>query len=120
LEKKFWIVEPSYNLRPEVIESYYYAYRITQDKKYQDWAWDAFLAINETTRMEHGFNYFRDVRRPHGSMGNNQESYFFSETLKYLWLILDERKEGEWHVNAGFKGKDRWIYNTEGQPLRIR
>jgi mannosyl-oligosaccharide alpha-1,2-mannosidase len=120
-EKKFWTVEPSYNLRPEVIESYYYAYRMTRDKKYQDWAWDAFLAINATTRMEHGFNYYKDVRQVNGPMGNNQESYFFSETLKYLWLIFDEREEGgEWHVNAGFKGEDTWVYNTEGHPLRIK
>jgi mannosyl-oligosaccharide alpha-1,2-mannosidase len=123
-EFKFWITEPSYNLRPEVIESYYYAFRMTHDHKYRDWAWEAFLAINASTRMEHGFNYLRDVRRLDSDTGNNQESYFFSETLKYLWLIFDEKSEkgdnDEWHVNAGFNGEDMWVYNTEGHPLKVR
>lgn len=75
--------------------------------------------------MEHGFNYLRDVREPDGlrNQGNNQESYFFSETLKYLWLIFDDedgKGKGEWHVNADFKKEDKWVYNTEGHPLRIR
>ncbi len=71
--------------------------------------------------MEHDIYYYKDVRQVNGPMGNNQENYFFSETLKYLWLIFNERKEGsEWHVNAGFKGEDTWVYNTEGHPLCIR
>jgi mannosyl-oligosaccharide alpha-1,2-mannosidase len=120
-EKNFWITEPSYNLRPEVIESYYYAYRITKDEKYRDWAWDTFVAINATTRMNHGFTFYQDVRQINGPVGNTQESYFFSETLKYLWLIFDDRTiGGEWHVNATFGQKDGWVYNTEGHPLRVR
>lgn len=29
-----------YILRPEVVESYFYLWRITKDPKYRDWAWD--------------------------------------------------------------------------------
>jgi mannosyl-oligosaccharide alpha-1,2-mannosidase len=32
----FYIVDSDYVLRPEVIESFYYAYRATGDSKYQD------------------------------------------------------------------------------------
>jgi mannosyl-oligosaccharide alpha-1,2-mannosidase len=32
----FWITNGGYVLRPEVIESYYYAYRATGDPKYQE------------------------------------------------------------------------------------
>jgi hypothetical protein len=54
-------------------------------------------------------------------VGNTQESFFFSELLKYLWLIFDDREtDGEWHVNAGRGAENRWVYNTEGHPLRVR
>jgi len=114
----FWITESSYNLRPEVIEAYYYAYRMTEDEKYQNWAWDAFEAINKVARLENGFSYLRDVNAPDGKNreGDNQESYFFSETLKYLFLIFSD--DGEWHVNSN--DKNSWVYNTEGHPLKIR
>ena len=47
-EYGYWINDASYRLRPEVIESYYYAYRATGDTKYQDWAWDASTAFHLT------------------------------------------------------------------------
>uniref|UniRef100_A0A1Y1KXH0 alpha-1,2-Mannosidase n=1 Tax=Photinus pyralis TaxID=7054 RepID=A0A1Y1KXH0_PHOPY len=33
--------EKYYILRPEVIESYFYMYRLTKDQKYRDWGWQA-------------------------------------------------------------------------------
>ena len=30
-----------YILRPEVVESYFYLWRLTKDTKYRDWAWEA-------------------------------------------------------------------------------
>jgi len=33
--------EKYYILRPEVIETYFYLWRITHDPKYQDWGWQA-------------------------------------------------------------------------------
>lgn len=115
----FWITESSYNLRPEAIESYYYAYRMTKDEKYRDWAWDAWQAIDKTARLDRGYNYLRDVNVPDGAnrAGDNQESYFFSETLKYLFLIFSD-DNNEWHVN--FNAPNQWVYNTEGHPFKVR
>ncbi len=62
----FWIDSANYLLRPEVLESYYYAYRATGDSKYQDWAWDAFLAINKTCSVGSGFSSINDVNAPPG------------------------------------------------------
>lgn len=56
----FWNSDGSYILRPEVIESFYYAFRATGDQIYRDWAWEAFLAINSTTRTGSGFAELRD------------------------------------------------------------
>lgn len=33
--------EKYYILRPEVIESYFYLYRLTKEQKYRDWGWEA-------------------------------------------------------------------------------
>ena len=30
-----------YILRPEVIETYFYMWRLTKDQKYRDWGWEA-------------------------------------------------------------------------------
>lgn len=62
--------------------------RITGDSKYQDWAWDAFVAINATTRTPSGFTSISDVNAlGGGDKYNNQESFFFAEVLKYSFLI---------------------------------
>jgi mannosyl-oligosaccharide alpha-1,2-mannosidase len=113
----FLISDPSYNLRPEVLESYYYAYRITGDKKYQDWAWDAFNAIDTYARLGDGFNFLGNVDKAGGEnqRGNGMESYFFAETLKYAYLMFGE--EGVWQVNH--EGGNQFVFNTEGHPLRV-
>ena len=85
----FWIEVPSYDLRPEVIESYYYAYRATGDSKYQDWAWEGFQAINASTRAASGFSAISDVNTPGGGDKlDNQESFLFAEVMKYSYLIF--------------------------------
>lgn len=115
-EHGFWISNPGYQLRPEVIESYYYAYRVTGDKKYQDWAWDAFVAINRTCRAEYGFASIEDVDEAHGgNKTDHQESFMFAEVLKYSYLIQAE--DGPWQVN--YKGRNDFVYNTEAHPFRV-
>lgn len=87
----FYITNADYLLRPEVIESYYYAYQITSDQMYRDWAWDAFVAINSTCRVELGFTEISDVNAPGGGMKlDNQESFLFAEVLKYSYLIQSD------------------------------
>lgn len=87
----FWIDVAYYDLRPEVIESYYHAYRVTGDTKYQDWAWEAFVAINSTCRTQSGFAAINDVNaQDGGGFIDNQESFWFAEVMKYSYLIHAE------------------------------
>ena len=37
-----------YILRPEVVESYFYLWRLTKDTKYRDWAWEAAQVSSKT------------------------------------------------------------------------
>lgn len=84
----FYISSSAYVLRPEVIESFYYAYRATGDSKYQDWAWDAFVAINSTCRTGSGFAELKNVNvAGGGGYGDFQDSFLFAEVLKYSYLI---------------------------------
>jgi len=90
-ENGFFITSPDYVLRPEVIESYYYAYRVTKDPMYREWAWEAFQAIDQTTRANSGFSSVSDVNAPGGgNKTDQQESFLFAEVLKYSYLIFAE------------------------------
>ena len=58
------------------------------NQTYRDWAWDAFVAINSTCRVGHGFSSITDVNAPGGgSFSNEQESFLFAEVMKYSYLI---------------------------------
>ena len=45
-----------FKLRPEVMESWYCAYRATQDPKYRDWAWSAFKGIEKFCKIDSGYS----------------------------------------------------------------
>ncbi|KAF2477011.1 mannosyl-oligosaccharide alpha-1,2-mannosidase-like protein [Lindgomyces ingoldianus] len=112
----FYIQNPTYDLRPEVLESFYYAYRATGDPKYQDWAWEGFLAINATTRVGSGYSNIDNVNvAGGGGYGDFQESFWFAEVLKYAYLI--QAAEAEWQVSKD--GKNAWVFNTEAHPFKV-
>jgi mannosyl-oligosaccharide alpha-1,2-mannosidase len=78
----------TYSLRPEVIESIYYAYRATGDPMYQDWAWKAFESIQRYCKTDRGYVGLVDTNNATSPFRQDmQESFFFAETLKYLYII---------------------------------
>ncbi|KAL2016090.1 hypothetical protein VTK56DRAFT_4264 [Thermocarpiscus australiensis] len=112
----FWITNGQYVLRPEVIESIYYAYRATGDAKYQDWAWEAFRAVNATCRVGSGYSSIADVNQPGGGGFHDfQESFWLAETLKYSYLIHAE--DAPWQVKADHT--NQFVFNTEAHPIRL-
>jgi len=116
-ENGFYITSFGYDLRPEVIESYYYSYRMTGDTKYQDWAWEAFVAINATTRTESGFTNVNNVTAVDGgAKGDNQESFLFAEVLKYSYLIHAE--DAEYQVAKD--NSNKFVFNTEAHPFAVK
>jgi len=112
----FYITNSQYILRPEVLESFYYAYRATGNKKYQDYSWNGFQAIAKTTRVGSGFSEITDVNAVDGgSFTNFQDSFLFAEVLKYAYLI--HAPDEEWQVN--YEGKNEWVFNTEAHPFKV-
>ncbi|KAF8445442.1 mannosyl-oligosaccharide alpha-1,2-mannosidase-like protein [Kalaharituber pfeilii] len=111
-EKGFWISDARWMLRPETVESYFYAYRITGNRTYQDWAWDAFSAMINASTAEFGYAEIGDVTHPAGPQNQNDksESFWGAETLKYLYLIFTDEEMGN---------LDKWVFSTEAHPFRI-
>jgi endoplasmic reticulum Man9GlcNAc2 1,2-alpha-mannosidase len=99
-------------LRPETVESLYYMYKITNNKKYQDYGWEIFEAFEKYTKVtDGGYTSINDVTnklntRPRDKM----ESFFLAETLKYLYLLFED------DTNIDL---DKWIFNTEAHLLPI-
>ncbi|KAI9272993.1 glycoside hydrolase [Phascolomyces articulosus] len=103
----------SYILRPETIESLFYFYRFTHDRRYQDMAWDIFNSIHTYCRANSGFSGINNVDAYYPNWDDRQESFFFAETLKYLYLIFDDPST-EQHLSL-----NEWVLNTEAHPFKI-
>lgn len=102
--------DPSYILRPEVIESIFYAWRATGDKKYQDYNYGIFKAIKKYTKAPAAFSAINDVNQIPTQLSNDLESFAFAETLKYLYLTF---------ADTATIDLDDWVFNTEAHPYII-
>ncbi|KAK2518671.1 Man1c1 [Columba guinea] len=102
--------ERYYILRPEVVESYMYMWRLTHDPKYRQWGWEVVKALEKHCRVEAGFSGIRDVYTTTPTHDNMQQSFFLAETLKYLYLLFCE---------DDVLSLDDWVFNTEAHPLPI-
>jgi mannosyl-oligosaccharide alpha-1,2-mannosidase len=107
----FWVGDSRYKLRPEYAESLYYAFRITGDKRYREWAWDMFNALETHCKTVFGYAGIQDVmtEKDQVSLIDHTESYWAAETLKYLYLIFE---------NVGTISLDDWIFTTEGHLIK--
>lgn len=103
------IKDKRYLLRPEAIESLFVMYRVTGEKRYQDIAWKMFVDIDRICRTKIGYSAVKDVTSEKPEMMDSTESFWFAETLKYLYLIFSEPE---------LVSLDEWVLNTEAHPLR--
>eukprot|EP00038_Savillea_parva_P000888 m.99648 g.99648 ORF g.99648 m.99648 type:complete len:666 (-) comp10313_c0_seq6:2480-4477(-) len=99
-----------YILRPEVIESYFYMWRVTKNERYRTWAWEAVLALEKHAKCGWGYCGIKDVHATPPVHDDLQQSFFLAETLKYLYLIFSD---------DAVLPLDRWVMNTEAHPLPI-
>ncbi|KAJ2090579.1 hypothetical protein IW138_002587 [Coemansia sp. RSA 986] len=106
----FYLDRPYYLVRPEVIESIFYFYRITGDEKYADWIWEIWQGIKANCAVDGGYAGLRDVRlgREGGLIGK-QESFVFSETFKYIYLAF---------TDPDVISLDDYVFSTEGHPFK--
>ncbi|XP_070452117.1 LOW QUALITY PROTEIN: endoplasmic reticulum mannosyl-oligosaccharide 1,2-alpha-mannosidase-like [Equus przewalskii] len=100
-------------LRPETVESLFYLYRFTGDRKYQDWGWEILQSFNTYTRVPSGgFSSISNVQDPRNPQPRDKmESFFLGETLKYLYLLFSD--------DPDLLSLDTYVFNTEAHPLPI-
>lgn len=101
---------PSYVLRPEVLESVFYAYRSTGDKRWQDLAWNAFNSIKKYCKAPAALAAISQVNNDQTTQINDSESFLYAELLKYLFLIFDD---------PNVISLDTHVFNTEAHPFKL-
>lgn len=101
-------------LRPETIESLYYMYKVTKNKKYQEYGWKIFEAFEKYTKIEGGgYTSISDVTNPYNTKPRDKmESFFLAETLKYFYLLFEEDNSPNFDLR-------KWVINTEAHLLPI-
>lgn len=101
------VMYPAYNLNPEIIESAYYLYYFTGDKKYKEMAGQYFSDIMKYCRTEVAFTNIKDIRTK--EQKDHMETFFLAETMKYLYLTF---------ANPEGINPDVCVFSTEAHPFR--
>ncbi|KAJ7701448.1 glycoside hydrolase family 47 protein [Mycena rosella] len=108
-EHGFYITSSDYIQRPEVLESNFYAWRVTGDTKYLDRAAAAIASFNKFLPATVAFAGLNDVDDFSAGLIDITESFWFAEVLKYLYLTFDDPS----HISL-----DDYVFNTECHPLK--
>ncbi|XP_070559815.1 ER degradation-enhancing alpha-mannosidase-like protein 1 [Ptychodera flava] len=100
-----------YPLRPELVESTYLLYQATKNPFYLHVGSDIIQSIDKYAKAECGYATLHNVIDK--SQEDRMESFFLSETCKYLYLLFDQDN----YVN---KVSDKYLFTTEGHILPIQ
>jgi hypothetical protein len=106
--EKMEVVEgaEAYHLRPEIIESAYYLYYYTKDPIYIEMGMKIFDDLRKHCRTDVGYAALANVITKEKL--DYMESFFFGETLKYLYLLFAE---------DGTRYLDEIVFTTEAHPI---
>lgn len=101
------ITNPGYDLNPEITESAYYLYKITGKDKYRKMNEKYFNDLLKYCKDDVAFHSMKNVITKEPK--DNMPTFFFAETLKYLYLTFSEKDKNflEEHV-----------FSTEAHPFR--
>ncbi|KAH6911170.1 mannosyl-oligosaccharide 1,2-alpha-mannosidase [Coprinopsis sp. MPI-PUGE-AT-0042] len=100
-----------YMLRPETIESLFIAFRLTGDPIYREHGWQIFQSIEKHCKVETGgYATVLNVDENPARLEDKMETFFLSETLKYLFLLFSD---------SSVLPLDKYVFNTEAHPFPI-
>ncbi|XP_064632448.1 ER degradation-enhancing alpha-mannosidase-like protein 1 [Lineus longissimus] len=97
-----------YPLRPELVESTYLLYQATKNPFYLHVGKDILFSLEKHARAICGYATIHDVAKKDHE--DRMESFFLSETVKYLYLLFDQD-------NFLNKNEMKYIFTTEGHIL---
>jgi hypothetical protein len=98
----------AYFLRPEMAESVMYLARATEDPVWVHLGGQFTTSIQHATWTPCGYAVVENVSTH--ALGDRMESFFLSETLKYLYLIFDD---------TNFIHDGNYVFTTEGHPFKV-
>ncbi|CAG0882674.1 unnamed protein product [Darwinula stevensoni] len=99
-----------YPLRPELVESTYFLYQATKSPFYLHVGRDILENLNTHTRAQCGYATVHSVLDK--SLEDRMESFFLSETCKYLYLLFDT----DHYINRHL---EEYLFSTEGHVFRL-
>ncbi|XP_024126734.1 ER degradation-enhancing alpha-mannosidase-like protein 1 isoform X2 [Oryzias melastigma] len=99
-----------YPLRPELVESTYLLYQATKNPFYLHVGMDIMQSLEQNTKVRCGYATLHHVVEK--SKEDRMESFFLSETCKYLYLLFDED-------NPLHKSGHKYLFTTEGHIVPI-
>jgi len=98
-------------LRPETVESLLMAWRLTHNPIYREWGWTIFQTFEEHCKIPTGgYASIRDVDELPVVHEDKMETFFLSETLKYLYLLYSD---------DDVLPLTKYVFNTEAHPLPV-
>ena len=101
------ITYEGYELRPEIIESAYYLRHFTNDPRYREMGGTFFDSLTKYCRTDVGYAALSSVANK--TKKDEMESFFFAETLKYLFLL---------YAPPDTIDLSKTVFNTEAHPIR--
>ncbi|XP_045606685.1 ER degradation-enhancing alpha-mannosidase-like protein 1 [Procambarus clarkii] len=99
-----------YPLRPEFVESTYLLYQATRNPFYLHVGRDILTSLNNLTKVQCGYATVHSVLDM--THEDRMESFFLSETCKYLYLLFDI--DNPVNLNS-----QRYMFTTEGHILPL-
>ena len=100
--------DATFKLRPEFVESLFYAWRLTHKPIYRQKAKQILESILKYCRLNGAFTTVHDVTSQVVVYADLQDSFFFSETMKYLYLIF---------CDDNVIDLDKYVFTTQAHPL---
>jgi mannosidase alpha-like ER degradation enhancer 2 len=105
--KSMKVKYPGYPLRPEIVESTYYLYRLTGDPQYRLMGQSLFKDFVKYCRAANGYAALKSVVTK--EQKDDMESFVFAETFKYYYLLFSPPATLDF---------DKIVFNTEAHPLQ--
>lgn len=99
--------------RPETVESLFYLYRLTGDEKWRQYGYEIFQSFVKHSKFVNNngdvsYTSLDDMTTIPPKRKDNVESFWWAETLKYLYLLFDDNNKIP---------LDKYVFNTEAHPF---
>jgi mannosidase alpha-like ER degradation enhancer 2 len=101
------ITYDGYALRPEIIESAYYLYTYTKNPRYLEMGRTFLDSLMQYCKTDSGYAALKSVATKEKK--DDMESFFFAETLKYLYLLFASPETID---------LSKAVFNTEAHPIK--